>query len=207
MLDQPAESAFSLDRGSSRSAQPRGSDLHLSLLRVGSLIIGTHRELCLIKNISAGGMLVRTYSPVEPGTSLLVELKEGEPLRGAVTWEEDDCIGVAFECPIDVLGLISSRTEGPPQRPPRVAVNCTAWIRDGAAVSRARTVDISQGGLRVASRDDLRIGAAVVVRLNGLAPIPGVLCWKDGDNYGIRFNGSVALPTLVGWIRDRQEQL
>jgi len=40
-------------------AERRDGDRTLTLFRVGSLMIGKRRELCLIKNISAGGMLIR----------------------------------------------------------------------------------------------------------------------------------------------------
>ena len=209
MLDeQPVETTlFSLDRAAPKPVQRRKSDRHLSLLRVGSLVIGEHRELCLIKNVSAGGMLIRTYSHVEPGTHVAIELKQGAPLSGCVLWTKNDCIGVAFDAPVDVLQLISVSVDGPRQRLPRVAVGCTAWIRDGAAVHRTRTVNVSQGGLRIVSRDELPIGADVVVSLNGLAPIAGVVRWKEGEDYGISFNRSVALPDLVNWLREQQEQL
>ena len=198
---------YSLDREAPKPAQRRKSDRHLSLLRVGSLVIGDDRELCLIKNVSAGGMLIRTYSHIEPGTHVSVELKQGEPLSGSVLWIKNDCIGVEFDVPVDVLELISVSVDGPRQRLPRVQLHCTACIRDGATVHRTKTVNISQGGIRVVSSNDLPVGADVVASLDGLAPIPGVVRWRDGDDYGISFNRSVALPVLVGWLKDQQVQV
>ena len=210
MLDeQPVETTlFSLDQSAPKKpVQRRKSDRHLSLLRVGSLVTGEHRELCLIKNVSAGGMLIRTYSHVEPGTHVSIEHKQGEPLSGSVLWNNNDCIGVAFDVPVDVLELISVSVDGPRQRLPRVSVQCTAWIREGATVHRTKTVNVSQGGLRIVSREELPLGTDVIVSLNGLSPIPGVLRWKNGDDYGISFNRSVALHVLVNWLREQQEQL
>ena len=208
MDEQPVETTlFSLDPAAPKPVQRRKSDRHLSLLRVGSLVIGERRELCLIKNVSAGGMLIRTYSHIEPGTHVSIELKQGEPLSGSVLWNRNDCIGVAFDTPVDVLELISVSVDGPRQRLPRVAVDCTAWLRDGGTIHRTKTVNVSQGGLRITSREELPVGADVIITLNGLAPIPGVLRWKDCDDYGISFNRSVALPVIVNWLREQQEQL
>jgi hypothetical protein len=206
--ERPVETTlYSLDHSAPGPVQRRKNDRHLSLLRVGSLLIGDRRELCLIKNVSAGGMLIRTYSPITQGTRLSIELRQGEPLEGTVRWTKGDCIGVTFEQPIDVIELISVSVDGPRQRLPRVAVGCTAWVREGATVRRTRAINISQGGIRICGGEDLSVRAEVVVSLHGLAPLPGVVRWKDGDHLGISFNRSLDLPLLVGWLRDQQDQL
>ena len=206
--EHPVETTlYSLDAKAPQPRQRRKSERHLSLLRVGTLLIGDRRELCLIKNVSGGGMLIRTYSRVEEGTHLSIELKQGAPLNGTVRWTKDDCIGVTFDAPVDVIELISVSVDGPRQRLPRVAVDCTAWVRDGATMHRSRAVNISQGGLRITAASDLPIGAELVVTLVGLPPIPGLLRWRDGDQYGISFNRTLALPVLVSWLREQQEQM
>ena len=206
--ERPVETTlYSLDGKAPEPVQRRKSDRHLSLLRVGTLVIGDRRELCLIKNVSAGGMLIRTYSSIADGTHVSIELKQGAPLSGTVRWTKDDCIGVTFDSPVDVLELISVSVDGPRQRLPRIAVECTAWIRDGATMHRARTVNISQGGVRVVTPSDLSLGGELVVTLIGLSPIAGVARWKDDGQYGISFNRSLALPVLVAWLREQQDQL
>jgi len=48
----------------------RSTERFVSLLRVGALTIDGRRELCLIRNVSAGGMLIRPYSPLAVGTAV-----------------------------------------------------------------------------------------------------------------------------------------
>jgi len=69
-------------------AQPdrRQGERYVSLLRVGALITNGRRELCLIRNISAGGMMIRPYSTVAAGARVSVELKHGESLTGTAQW-------------------------------------------------------------------------------------------------------------------------
>ena len=184
--------------------QRRSSERHLSLLRVGSLMIGERRELCLIRNISAGGMMIRAYSKIEAGTRLSIELREGEPIRGVAQWAKDDSVGISFETPIDVIGLISNSDNGPRPRMPRIEVNRTAWVREDATVHRARTMDISQGGIKIASATEILVGADVIVALNGLAPIPAIVRWQEADMYGITFNRALGLPMLVSWLQNQQ---
>ena len=57
----------------------------MSLLRVGSLIVGDRRRLCLIRNVSVGGMLI-ACSTIEPGARVAIELKQGEPVYGEALW-------------------------------------------------------------------------------------------------------------------------
>ena len=176
------------------------------MLRVGALRVGDRRELCLIKNISAGGMMIRAYSRIEPGARVAVELKQGEAARGVVRWAKEDYVGVSFDSPIDVVALISAQTDGQRPRMPRVEVHCSAWVRQDATVHRTKVFDISQGGIKIECRDDLAIGADVAVTLIGLPPRQGVVRWKSGTAYGITFNGVLALSQLVAWLQEQRER-
>ena len=189
-------------------AQPdrRGGERYLSLLRVGAIMVEDRRELCLIRNISDGGMMIRAYSEIPVGTPLSVELKQGDAVRGVVKWIEGDLTGVAFDGPIDVLLLLAPPGNGPRPRLPRIEVDCTAWVREDADVVRTRVINVSQGGIRVESRATLSVGADVVVTLPGLTPAAGVVKWSDGKAYGIAFNRALTLPELVEWLQDQQQE-
>lgn len=206
MLDeQPVETTlYSLDERTPDLPEDSNSE-RLSLLRVGTLVVGGRRELCLVKSVSVGGMLIRAYSCIEPGTRLSIELKHDEPISATARWARQDCVGVSFDTPIDVLGLISTSVDEPRPRMPRIEVHCTAWVREGATVYRTKAADISQGGIKVKTPKALCLDAEVIVTLSGLAPIPGIVRWQDGDTYGIGFHRSLPLPLLVGWIQERQE--
>lgn len=206
MLDeQPVETTlYSLDNRAPEPAQRRSSERYLSLLRVGALVIGDRRELCLIKNVSGGGMLIRAYSRISPGDRLSIELKQGEVVSGTARWTEDDCVGLSFDQPIDVLELISTSLDGPRPRMPRIEVHCTAWVREGAIVHRTKAANISQGGIKILCDNDLAVGAEVIVSLPGFAPLAGAIRWKDGEAYGITFNRVLALPQLVEWLHEQR---
>jgi hypothetical protein len=208
MLDeQPVETTlYSFAELPPGMPERRSDERHMALLRVGAMQIDGRRELCLIRNISAGGMLIRVYSEIEPGTRLSIELKHGEPIDGAALWANDDLVGVGFDQPIDVLSLITSPADAPQPRMPRLEVNCTAWVRDGAIVHRAKAVNISQGGVRVASASNIAAGAQVTVTLPGLPPEQGAVRWNDGQSCGITFNRVLALSQLVAWVGEQQER-
>lgn len=202
MDDQPVETTlYSLADAAPERPQRRSEERFLSLLRVGTLLVEDRRELCLIRNISAGGMMIRAYSEISPGTRLAVELKEGEPISGEVTWAEDGLVGISFNERIDILMLISPDEDGPPPRMPRIEIDRTAWVREGATVRRTKAVNISQGGICIESHAELTRDSDVIVTLTGLPPIPGVVRWRDRNSYGIAFNHVLALSDVVGWLR------
>jgi len=185
----------------------RGDDRHMTLFRVGSLAIGERRELCLIKNISAGGMMIRAYDAIAEGTALSVELKCGQPIHGHVSWSSGTDLGVTFDDKIDVLGLLATSLEGPRPRMPRIEVDCHATVRDGATVLRVRVADISQGGVKICHEARIVPGSDVVVTIPEMAPQAGVLRWNDGGCSGVTFNALVPLPQLMNWLIARRDQL
>jgi hypothetical protein len=208
MLDEePVETTiYSLAPLPPPAPERRADERHMSLLRVGALLIGDRRELCLIRNVSVGGMLIRAYSAIEPGTRLSVELKQGEAVHGAVLWAKDDLVGVSFDEPIEIVSLITTSSDAPRPRMPRLEVRCTAWVRDGAIVHRTRAVNISQGGVRVETAKGLSAGSQVTVTLPGMPPEQGVVRWSDEEGCGITFNRVLALSQLVAWLGEQQER-
>jgi len=184
----------------------RGGERYLSLLRVGAIMVDGRRELCLIRNISAGGLMIRAYSNIPEGTPLSVELKQGDPVSGVVKWVEDGLTGVTFDAPIDVLLLLAPPGDGPRPRLPRIEVECTAWVRQDGDVIRTRVINISQGGLCVEARSPLTVGADIVVTLPGLTPVAGVVKWNENRSYGLGFNRALILSELVDWLQEQQQE-
>ena len=121
-------------------------------------MIDDRRELCLIKNISAGGMMIRPYCKLSVGDQVSVELKRGEQIAGSIGWVQHDSAGIEFNERIDVVELLATSMEGPRPRMPRVEVRCIASVRQGANVYGMRAHDISQGGVKVESDRDLEVG-------------------------------------------------
>ena len=205
MQEQPVETTlYSLAASAPARPDRRSEERYLSLLRVGAMTVAGTRELCLIRNISAGGMMIRAYSPIAVGTRLSIELKQGDPVSGIVQWVDNGLTGVTFDSPIDVLGLLASGT-GPRPRLPRIEVDCTAWVRQDGDVVRTRAINVSQGGIRVETSAQLSVGADVVVTLPGLTPAAGVVKWSDRGAFGVGFNRALVLSELVRWLQDQQE--
>lgn len=203
MSEQPVETTlYSLSSLPPARPERRSEERFLSLLRVGALRIGAKRELCLIRNISGGGMMIRPYSAIEPGTRLAVELKHGDSVSGIAQWSERGLVGITFDQTIDVLALLSASGLETQPRMPRIELDCAASLREDTEAHRSRALNISQGGICVQTSADLRIGAHVVISLAGLAPAAGVVKWRDEENYGIGFNRVFPVGELMAFLQE-----
>src|SRR5262249_29614456 len=99
-------------------------------------MVDGRRSLCLIRNISAGGMMIRPYALIEQGTRVVVELKHGESVSGVVQWSDKGLIGLSFDAPIDVISLLTASSVGPQPRMPRIELSSIAWVRQDGDIHR-----------------------------------------------------------------------
>lgn len=199
--------AYSLSKSAPSPPERRDGERHLTLFRVGAMTIDGRRELCLIKNISEGGMMIRPYCALAEGNQLTIELKTGFSVACTVTWVREATVGVEFETPVDVVEILSATHDGPRPRMPRIEIECFATIRDGGAVHRVRVHDVSQGGIKVETELVLDKGTDLVVALPGLDPQPASVRWHEAGCMGITFNRLLPLADLVAWLHAMREQL
>ena len=164
--------AYSLSSKPPAPPERRDGDRHLTLFRVGAMTVDGRRELCLIKNISEGGMMIRPYCDLVEGDALTIELKTGCSVPCTVAWVRETAVGVEFASPVDVLELLTNSADGPRPRMPRIEVDCVATVRDGGMVHRMRVHDVSQGGVKLETAIVLNQGSDLVVTLPGLDPQP-----------------------------------
>jgi len=198
------ETGLSLSAAAPPPPDRRRAQRHLTILRVGALIIGGERELCLVRNISAGGVMAHVYRHIDVGTRVAVEIKNDEPISGKIVWEEDGNVGIAFDEKIDVPDLLASSKmlgDGRRARRPRVQVNRLARLRCGADMFHVNVIDISQGGIKAEVDRALPVNADVVVTLDGFRPLAGVVRWSNESCAGIGFIQVIPIAELCEWLR------
>jgi hypothetical protein len=193
-----------------KRARDRRRDVrHLTILRVGTVHVGDRRELCLVRNISAGGLMAIVYSAFDPGQCIAVELKTNHCIPGRVSWVKESTIGVAFDEKIDVAEILSNPPlldNGWRPRMPRVPVNRLATLRAGARTYWVSIHDISQGGVRVEADQPIEIGGETIVTLENFRPISGVVRWRKGNQVGISFNQVIPFRELSQWLVAREDE-
>jgi hypothetical protein len=205
------ETVFSFSRLAPQppAGERRGAARHLTILRVGALIGPEGRELCLIRNISAGGLMAHVYSHHLRGESVAVELKTNQQLSGTVIWTDGSNIGIQFDTAIDVGEMLSSQTvleNGWRPRLPRIEIDRLATLRCGARTYGVNTRDISQGGVKVETDVPLEIGREVVLALDKFRSLHGVVRWCANGLAGVAFNQLIPFAELMTWLRGEAPQ-
>jgi hypothetical protein len=196
------ETTFSFSAETPQPRERRREPRHITILRVGALIGPAGRELCLIRNISAGGLMAHVYSHHAPGEKVSVELGS-QQIDGSVLWGSESNLGIKFDEAIDVAEMLSSQAlldNGWRQRMPRVEVDRLATVRCGARLYGVNTLDISQGGVKVETDEPLAVDAQIVITLDRFRPVQGVVRWWADGLAGIAFNHSIPFGELMGWL-------
>ncbi len=203
------ETIFSFSEVPPGPSERRREPRHLTILRVGALIGPNGRELCLIRNISAGGLMAHVYTVHAREERVSVELKTNQQVAGTIIWTGESSVGVRFDEPVDVAELLSAQTmlpKGWRPRLPRVEVDRLATLRCGARVQGVNTRDISQGGVKIETDRPLEPGAEVVLEMERFRPLQGVVRWCGDGLAGIAFNQLIPFPELMAWLKPQSER-
>jgi hypothetical protein len=202
--NQIQETSFSFSEQVPSPPERRNGERFVTILRVGVLVIEGRRELCLIRNISAGGLMAHVYSPVQLGQRVTVELKSNQQIEGCIQWVRDADAGIAFDCKVDVSQLLSNPQvldNGWRPRLPRVEIDRLATLRVGARTYWVHTGDVSQGGVKIDTDQPLDVGTEVMITLENFRPLAGTVRWQKGRACGIAFNDLLPFEELIGWLK------
>ena len=198
------ETGFSLSEQVPLPPERRNQERKVTILRVGTLVIDGRRELCLIRNISAGGLMAHVYSAVQPEQRVTVELKSNQPIEGWVHWVEGTNAGIAFDTPVDITELLSNPQvleNGWRPRAPRVEIDRMATLRVGARTFWVHTRDVSQGGVKIDTDQKFEVDTEVVVTLENFRPLSGTVRWQKDRSCGIAFNALIPFEQLIDWLK------
>jgi hypothetical protein len=181
----------------------RNDQRHMTILRVGKMISNGAQELCLIRNISAGGLKARVYTAKSIGQEVSVELKCDQEIAGTVQWASGSDVGIQFHKRVDVDSLLASDTvvtRGMRPRPPRVHLPTLAILRLRSELWGIGIQDISQGGAKIEIDQRLEIGDEVVIVIGDFRPLHALVRWVDGGIAGVEFKQMIPYSELAQWL-------
>jgi len=187
----------------------RTSPRTVSVLRTALLRTSHGEELCLVRNISIGGLMAHIFSDLDVADPITVEFRSEHSVRGQVVWRQDNLAGIQFSHPIELSEILSSQLESPVKRAPRAPraeVNVPARIKSAGAWHAVVLRNISQGGarLQLGKRQDL--DETILLAAPGLAAIPGSVRWCTADSAGIAFDQLVPFADIARWVADSHRQ-
>jgi hypothetical protein len=182
-------------------------DVDESVLQPGELVIGSIRQVCLIRKISAGGAVLHVDTPAEEGRRLELELETGEHLDGTIVWCRGSELGLRFDEPIDILPILARALVSQPgerRRMPRVEVSCPALLEASGRTELVTVRDIAQGGAKLDTPFPLVEGERIVITPEGLRPIEGAVRWVRDCVAGVSFQPELAWQEMIPWLRARR---
>lgn len=182
----------------------RADDRIRTLFQVARVVTDDEEQhLCLIRNISAGGLLLETCTPFEIGTHVRIEPKSCAPVVGSVRWMKSRYAGIAFDERIDVEEYLRARYPDAAltARQPRLVVSNPARLLVGPIWHIIQLCDVSQGGAKVESDLPIEIDESVILQIDGLAPRAARVRWTHDGRVGLEFLRPIPLPELAGWAR------
>lgn len=195
--------AFSFSNDVPSPPDRRENQRHVTILRIGKLITSRSQELCLVRNISSGGLMLHVYSPRTVGERVEVELKTGHRLRGVIRWVRDANVGVMFDEQVNVADVLANPAlfeDGTKPRAPRLDVSCNATVRAGAQLCQVGVCDISQGGAKIATDRSFLPDEQVVITLAGFRPMAATIRWCGNGFAGVGFNQLLPFDELTNWL-------
>ena len=172
---------------------------------VGKLTIGRFEELCLIRQVGAGGVMAHVHVPLAARQRVQIELGRDRAFWGTVLWVKDGTAGIGFDADVELEGLLArSGASGEDYRSagPRLNMDCGATLRVGSRFYRVRVHDLGQSGVGVTFPGMLEEGQDVVLTLQGFQPIQGVAVWCRKGRAGIAFHRPIGLEALTRWLHD-----
>lgn len=178
-----------------------------AVLQPGAVIIGSIRQVCLLRKISAGGAVLHVDTPAETGQRMELELETGEHLDGTIMWCRGSELGLRFDEPIDVLPILARALVSQPgerRRMPRVEVVCPALMESDGRTELVTIHDMSQGGAKIETPFELAQDQRITITPEGLRPIQGVVRWIRGNVAGLVFHPELAWQEMIPWLRARR---
>jgi hypothetical protein len=176
-------------------------------LDAGQLAWGGELLDCGIHWIGRAGARLRVEHALAEAMPVRLHLGTAEPLIGRTLWSDGSEAGLAFDAPVDVLGMVArnlARATAERRRLPRIELRHTVGVHRGGEVEQLRTRDISQGGVGVEARG-LAVDEAVQLTFDGLRPLEGTVRWIAGETAGIVFSEELGWQTLFPWLRGIQQ--
>lgn len=195
--------AHAFDPADEPAPERRSGTRHMSILRVGKISQDGHDQLCIVRNISAGGLMIGCNRPPKPDQRVIVELRSDKQMPGIVRWTRDGASGIQLDSPINVEAVL--REERNPllrirPRAPRFMRRGTVKLIGEGDPVLGDIIDISIGGLSCRPERPMRRGEPVVASIQGLAATTAEIRWTKGDVTGVRFEKPLPWRAFGDWL-------
>lgn len=184
----------------------RTGNRHISVFRVARLIDQLGDQICVIRNISSGGVMIEANRIPTSGARVFIETRSDRRIPATVRWVRDREAGVQFDREIDVAAMLREERQSILRNQPRAP----RFVRPGKVkiIGTAETVEgeianISINGVGIRTPTRFAIDEPVIVAIEGLGAARAVVRWWADGEIGVRLQTPLSYRLLADWLDDR----
>lgn len=187
----PATSRMEMKYVSIARLEERAAPRFALMMRQAKLRSRSGEFLCVIRDVSATGISVRTFHPLPLEDRMAIELRERCPYLIEKVWEKDNEAGFRFRDPVNLAELLEDDRRFP-RRQIRIAIDLPVQISSGGETGPATFENISQQGARMLSERVWAREQLLRVRAWGIPDFYAKVRWRRDDVHGLVFENTIA---------------
>lgn len=184
------------DNASPTGPEQRAAPRFISLIRAAKLVCGQGEFVCVIRDVSATGVSVRTFHRLPTDAAIALELQNGETYELELVRSEGFEASYRFVTPIAVEQLIQEDW-GYPKRQLRLNIMLPLVVSALTGRGMAVTLNVSQQGARIECDHVFSIDQRVTISCDQLPDIRCTVRWRKDANYGLVFEDTFTLADFA----------
>lgn len=181
----------------------------LTVMRVAKLVAGQYEELCVVRAIGPGGVLMESHMPLEQQQRVWIELNDDTPYWGTVLWQKDGIAGIGFDeihDPRELLQRAPGALDRRKASAPRLRVEAKGRVQIKGEVHEVWVHSLSPAGAGITFHpeydDELEPGEDIVFTTAAMEPVQASIRWYHAGRAGVEFSIHLSLEDFTGWLTD-----
>lgn len=184
------------DDGEWEQADQRAAPRFTSLIRAAKLVSSQGEFVCVVRDVSTGGVRLRCFHAVPQDPSMELQLQNGDSFLVQRVRQDGFEASFRFVAPAAIERLVQEAWDYP-RRPLRLNVAVPLTLRSLSGPIAAVTQNISQQGCRVECAMPLALAQPVVVEGAQLPGIRAKVRWRRGNDCGLVFDDTFSLKDFA----------
>lgn len=174
------------------ASEQRAAPRYASLIRAAKLVCGQGEFLCVIRDVSATGISLRTFHALPTDPTLALELQNGETYEIREVRRSGKEASYRFDREVAVERLIQEAWRFP-KRQLRLNIFIPLTISTLTQKAEAVTFNLSQQGARIECDTVFAIDQMVRIEGEHFPETRAKVRWRKDANYGLVFENTFSL--------------
>ncbi len=183
--------------GDSPLTDSRGGTRYTLLLRSAKLIADGREYVCILRDVSAGGVKLRLFHPLPPSKFLALELGGGVRYPVRCVWQKGEFVGLRFLSTVQVQQLIEENFAKYARRPLRVNLHQTARIALHQGDMTVTLINLSQQGACIDCEAHLLLHQRLRIDILTHTSLFAKVIWRKYPHYGLVLDEVFSMSDLA----------